>query len=186
MAQVNFKFSQICEAFEVLSTPELREAYDRYGEKVLKNGIPGELGGQQAYRFSGDGFEIFENFFGTGNPHTIALDGKGQQIQLVEKIENDIHKDAVTTREETHAPDLEVTCECTLEEFFYGSSKTVEYRKEVLQASGNSITETANRNIEVKPGMKNGTRLLFVGEGSRPSNQLQGNLVISLVEKPGT
>jgi hypothetical protein len=36
----------------------------------------GELGGQQAYRFSGDAFEIFENFFGTGNPHTIAIDGK--------------------------------------------------------------------------------------------------------------
>ena len=38
MAQANYKFCEICEAFEVLSTPQLREAYDRYGEETLKNG----------------------------------------------------------------------------------------------------------------------------------------------------
>lgn len=38
MAQANFKFCEICEAFEVLDTPQLREAYDRYGEETLKNG----------------------------------------------------------------------------------------------------------------------------------------------------
>jgi len=83
--------------------------------------------GQQAYRFSGDAFEIFENFFGTANPHSIALDDKGQQIKLAEKIENDIHKDAITARNATHAADLVVSCECTLEEFFKGSTKTVEF-----------------------------------------------------------
>jgi len=138
MAQVNFKYCQVCEAFEVLSTPELREAYDRYGEKVLKNGIPGELGGQQAYRFSGDAFEIFENFFGTGNPHTIALDCDGKQVQLVEKIENDIHKDAVTGRCNTHAADLDVVVHATLEEFFYGSTKMVMYTCEKLSEGGMS------------------------------------------------
>lgn len=34
--------------------------------------------------------------------------------------------------------------------------------------------------------MKTGTRLMFLGEGSRPSNKLQGNLAITLVEKAGT
>lgn len=28
------------------------------------------------YKFSGNTYEIFEKFFGTGNPHTVALDGK--------------------------------------------------------------------------------------------------------------
>ena len=71
MAQANFKFTEICEAFEVLSTrkflarisnklfsynwqidlnsliwlcvtiADLRQIYDRYGEKTLKNGVPG-------------------------------------------------------------------------------------------------------------------------------------------------
>lgn len=184
MAQVNFKFCQICEAFEVLSTPELREAYDRYGEKILKNGIPGELGGQQAYRFSGDAFEIFENFFGTANPHTIALNEKGQQIKLAEKIENDIHKDAITERNATHACNLVVSCECTLEEYFYGSTKTVEFDCERLVPCNKSTFETVVREIEIKPGMKDGTRLHFVGEGNRPTDKLRGDLEIVLSQTP--
>jgi len=39
-AATNFTFCQICEAFEVLSTDELRSVYDRYGERILKNGDP--------------------------------------------------------------------------------------------------------------------------------------------------
>ena len=54
MADSNYKFTQICEAFEVLTTrkyplsgnngrvAELRESYDRWGEQMLKNGIPGK------------------------------------------------------------------------------------------------------------------------------------------------
>jgi len=181
MAQVNFKFCQICEAFEVLSVPELREAYDRYGEKVLKNGIPGgDLMGQQAYRFSGDAFEIFENFFGTANPHSIALDDKGRQIQLAEKIENDIHKEAITARKETHAADLTVSCECTLEEFFMGSSKIVEFECSKLTEGGQVTYETVEREVEIKPGMKDGTKLFFPGEGNRPTDKLKGDLTILL------
>jgi DnaJ-class molecular chaperone len=35
--------------------------------------------------------EIFESFFGTVNPFTIALDEKGQQVTMVQKIESDLH-----------------------------------------------------------------------------------------------
>lgn len=61
--------------------------FDRYGEHVLKNGIPGKLlsitvsgqniGAQWGYSFSGDPMEIFESFFGTINPYHIALDDDG-------------------------------------------------------------------------------------------------------------
>eukprot|EP00352_Strombidinopsis_acuminata_P005727 CAMPEP_0176356252 /NCGR_PEP_ID=MMETSP0126-20121128/13887_1 /TAXON_ID=141414 ORGANISM="Strombidinopsis acuminatum, Strain SPMC142" /NCGR_SAMPLE_ID=MMETSP0126 /ASSEMBLY_ACC=CAM_ASM_000229 /LENGTH=124 /DNA_ID=CAMNT_0017709273 /DNA_START=16 /DNA_END=390 /DNA_ORIENTATION=+ len=85
MAQANFKFTEACEAFEVLSTPELRQIYDRYGEKILKNGVPAP-GNKGGYKFNGDPFEIFENFFGTNNPYTIALDNEGKQIPLCERI----------------------------------------------------------------------------------------------------
>lgn len=54
----------------------LREIYDRYGEELLKTGVPETAtkfkGG---YRFSGCTNEIFENFFGTSNPFAVALDG---------------------------------------------------------------------------------------------------------------
>ena len=67
---------------------ELREIYDRYGEEMLKSGVPPEVPLEKAtkkrpsivkggYRFSGNIDEIFEKFFGTSNPFTITLDEKG-------------------------------------------------------------------------------------------------------------
>ena len=40
MAKSNYHFSEISEAYEVLSNPSLREIYDRFGEELLKAGIP--------------------------------------------------------------------------------------------------------------------------------------------------
>ena len=64
---------------------ELREIYDRFGEEILKSGVPPEktedpLSIRRApvkggYRFSGNIPDIFEKFFGTSNPHTVTLDG---------------------------------------------------------------------------------------------------------------
>ena len=65
--------------------------------------------------------EMFEIFFGSTNPFTVALDKDGKQVKFIEKIEADIHKDAITERVDIQTADLCVSCECTLEEFFYGS-----------------------------------------------------------------
>lgn len=55
----------------------MRNIFDRYGEEILKNGVPEANGNfKGGYRFSGNSLEIFEKFFGTSNPFTIALDGK--------------------------------------------------------------------------------------------------------------
>jgi len=49
---------------------------------------------------------VFEIFFGTNNPHAIALDESGKQVKMIERVESDLHRDAVTARAETHAADL--------------------------------------------------------------------------------
>ncbi len=59
----------------------MREIYDRYGEEILKAGIPSEKQEDSTkkrggYRFSGNTMEIFDKFFGTENPFTITLDSK--------------------------------------------------------------------------------------------------------------
>jgi DnaJ-class molecular chaperone len=88
VAHANFMFAEVCEAYEVLSNSELREVYDRYGEELLKSGVPPERPEEKGskknpivtkggYRFSGDTNKIFEQFFGTSNPFTITLDKKG-------------------------------------------------------------------------------------------------------------
>ena len=75
LALATFAFSEICEAYEVLSTPELKSIYDMYGEELMKSGVPDKKYGFKAgYKFTGNSFEIFEKFFGTSNPYTVALD----------------------------------------------------------------------------------------------------------------
>ena len=82
--------------------------------------------------------EVFETFFGSDNPFIAALDSSGKQVKLVEKIESDFHKDALTARADTHTADLTVDCECTLEEFFFGCQKEVAYTRKCLHADGKS------------------------------------------------
>jgi DnaJ-class molecular chaperone len=43
-----FAFSEICEAFEVLSTSELKDIYDKFGEELMKNGVPDKKYGFKA------------------------------------------------------------------------------------------------------------------------------------------
>jgi DnaJ-class molecular chaperone len=91
----------------------------------------------KSYSFSGDPIEIFENFFGTSNPFHIALDKDGSQITLIDKIESDIHKDYI--KEESIAgEDLVVTAFCTLNEFFFGTTKRITYT--VMEDASTSIT----------------------------------------------
>lgn len=88
------------------------------------------------YAFNGDPFEVFEIFFGTSNPHAIALDDTGKQVKMIEKIESDLHKDAVTDKSQTHAEDLCISCSCSLKEFFYGSTKTLTFAKVTTLGDG--------------------------------------------------
>jgi DnaJ-class molecular chaperone len=77
-----------------------------------------------------------------------------------------------------------VSCECTLEEFFKGSSKVVEFECSKLTQGGQLTYETVEREIEIKPGMKDGTKLFFPGEGNRPTDKLRGDLTILLTTVP--
>ncbi|THU69057.1 hypothetical protein C4D60_Mb08t10350 [Musa balbisiana] len=55
------KFKELAQAYEVLSDPEKREIYDKYGEDALKEGMGGGGGGGSGFHSP---FDIFEQFFG--------------------------------------------------------------------------------------------------------------------------
>jgi len=103
---------------------------------------------------------------------------------MIEKIESDLHKDAITERSQTHAADLQIKTTCTFLEFFYGSTKNVTFTRKIVQGDGNTeANETITKEIEVKPGMKPGHLLRFVGEGNRHSSTLTGDLVVTIEQE---
>ena len=52
LALATYAFSEICEAYEVLSSPDLKEIYDKYGEELMKTGVPDKKYGFKAgYKF---------------------------------------------------------------------------------------------------------------------------------------
>jgi molecular chaperone DnaJ len=66
------KFKEVAEAYEVLSDSERRAIYDRYGHEGLRSG-----GYEPSFSGFGSISDIFDAFFGGGNPFGSAFGGAG-------------------------------------------------------------------------------------------------------------
>lgn len=63
--------------------------------------------------------------------------------------------------------DVNVTLDCTLEEFFNGSKKTASYMRQVVALDGRSVKdEMSTVNCFLRPGMEDGMTLFFAGKGN--------------------
>jgi DnaJ-class molecular chaperone len=189
------RFKEINAAFEVLSDPEKRRKYDKYGaqweqadqlEEMQKrqssgnwarHGAPGGAAGGDAM---GDFGSIFDNLFRRerGGPRAQPANRRGQ--------------------------DIETPVEVTLEEAFKGTARTISLQAQepcrtcsgsgeiagaICHACGGAGELLRPRRIEVKvpAGVKTGSRVRVAGEGRAgfgggPAGDLY--LVVSVPEHP--
>ena len=114
LAGNQLKFSKVCEAYEVLSDPELKDCYDQTGYEGLKNG-------QAKYVFNGDSYAVFKRVFGTSNPFGENFKNP-EEIRLVDP----------QPTANNQPQDITVTLACSISEFYNGALKSFQFTRKVL------------------------------------------------------
>eukprot|EP00892_Ulva_mutabilis_P004775 jgi/Ulvmu1/266/UM001_0270.1 len=165
------EFSRVCEAYDVLSHPERKGFYDLHGEELLKNARtdPNGLVKGGIYTFTPHSCaDIFSAFFGTTNPFE-ALEDISSVFQIM------------TSQKKLNEGKMQVhPVKLTLEEVYHGCLKKVTFQRRKLLLDETVETEDRQLAIDVKPGLPDGTRFVFEGEGNIVPGKSPGAVVFVL------
>ncbi|TNY23623.1 DnaJ-domain-containing protein [Rhodotorula diobovata] len=205
------KFLEVSRAFEVLSDPEKRKTYDRFGEEGLKQQEGGGGGG-------GDPFNIFRNAFGFGGGGGGQQQRRGQnmlaeiEVDLKAMYEGDSLKFSVARKavceqcDGTGARSEKDIVTCPVCEgrgirlvrhqlgpgIFQqmqmhcdrcgGRGKSIKHLCSTCK--GHRIVETTSElNLHVDRGMPEGAEVVFEGEADESPDWIAGDVIVRVKSK---
>ena len=72
----------------------------------------------------------------------------------------------------------------SIEELFYGCTKKVDIKKQVLNTNGTSRMQEKVVIIDIQPGWKEGTKIKFLEEGDQFPHEIPTNIIFIIKQKP--
>ncbi|XP_010528905.1 PREDICTED: dnaJ homolog subfamily B member 1-like [Tarenaya hassleriana] len=185
------KFKQISEAYDVLSDPQKRADYDRYGGVRMKAQAPSPPSGGDSYFsfYSRSADDIFAELFGSSTRFGNVGGGAAAASTFPRSTYDDIFG---AFRSSGHggssaaalkATPIEQNLWCSLEELYTGTTKKMKISRDVFDQSGRTVTVHEILRIEVKPGWKKGTKITFQEKGNEKTGTVPADLVFTIVEK---